>query len=445
MDLSAIRRIFAKIPSGTLYVGFSGGADSTALLLLARRFENECGYRLKALHFEHGLRGEESRREAENAAAFAEGRGIPFLRIDLHLAPGPDAENRARAARLAEYERIAVTEPGCAFALGHHQDDQVENLLFRLCRGSNVSGLTGLRAETRIGRVRILRPLLTLSREEIEAFLRDEGVQTWNSDSSNQDCRFRRNLLRNRILPDLCAGIPGSRTGLRRAAEVLAEDADFLERSAESAWSSGGADTAAFWTELHPALVPRVLRIGFREKCGADAIPSPDAAARFREVLAERREETICFSECCAVSVAGGQVRFFRREAPAEGLPPLLWDWRSVPSVRRGGWEFFAEVLESHEVSRASLEEAFFDLEAFPSAVVLRDVLPGDRLIPFGRTAPGKLKKLRIDRGVPASEGSVVLVTPEGTICWAPGVRHSAFSPVREGGRILHFFRRPLP
>ena len=90
MNLEICGKLFKSFRGGTLYAGFSGGADSTAVLLAARLYRERIGFRLTAVHFDHGLRGEESRGEARDAARFAAAHGIEFRLVELHLAPGPN-------------------------------------------------------------------------------------------------------------------------------------------------------------------------------------------------------------------------------------------------------------------------------------------------------------------------------------------------------------------
>ena len=138
-------RILQKWRGRELFVGFSGGADSTAALLFTVDAAAELDIKVTAVHFDHGLRGAESAAEAEAAREFAAKRDIPFRQIDLHLDPeGCDLENRARQARLAVWKQLTADSPGSAVVLGHHADDRVESLFLRLARGSNVSGLISM-------------------------------------------------------------------------------------------------------------------------------------------------------------------------------------------------------------------------------------------------------------------------------------------------------------
>ncbi len=429
MQLDEWTGIFAPFAGFRLLVGFSGGADSTAALLAAEAAAKRFGCALFAVHFEHGLRGAESVREAEAAEAFAVSRGIPFRLIRLELALGANQEARARAARLAAYRELAgETATPTAVVLGHHYDDRVENLVLRLLRGSNATGLTGLRPVTRLDGLTIVRPLARASRNEIEAFLRGAGVHSWQTDSSNLTDDYLRNYLRNQVLPSLYERHPPGQKGVRRSLEALTQDADFLEKSADEQFAAirGQNETpAAFWRELHPALLPRVLR-RYLGEIPAGALVKRFAAGvkrgRGRLELGDGR--TIRFSEEAVTLLRKREVK------------RVTWRWREEEEPR-----FRCDYPE--EAGKAELWEAFFDADQLPEVLVIDGAHPGDRMIPFGRTNPESLKKLRIDRKV--TEMPPVLRTLEGEIIWAPGIRHSALVTVTEATRrIVRFVFKDL-
>lgn len=284
MKLDDCGKLFAPFQHGRLFVGFSGGADSTAALLVARRFQEIFHYRLTAIHFDHGLRGAESAAEAEAAQRFARNCAIEFRLVRLALSPGPGLESRARAARLDVWKELVRENPGSAVILGHHAGDRAENLLLRLARGSNATGLTSMRSRSEVDNVIFLRPLLGFARTEIEEFLHENGISEWARDSSNAENRFRRNLLRNRLLPEFYAKLPGSEAGLRHSLDVLELDAEFLEQEAERRFRELDG-SAAFWRKLHPALLVRVLRLWFRAELGTDLIPPPELVRRLQSEL----------------------------------------------------------------------------------------------------------------------------------------------------------------
>ncbi|UKI31165.1 MAG: tRNA lysidine(34) synthetase TilS [Lentisphaeria bacterium] len=237
------------LPAIIFSSAFSGGADSTVALLACLHARNRFGCPVTAIHFEHGLRGEESRQDAAAARDFAENSDVPFREIPLGLSPGPGLEERARAERLAVWRQLVTEIPEAVVVLGHHADDAVETLFLRLARGANVSGLVGMRPVSRLDGMTILRPLLAFARAEIEAYLRARDIQ-WRTDSSNQENTFSRNALRNIILPEFRRRIPGSSAGLLHSSNPSGRMPNFWKRQpgkgsppsperAKPRWSSG--------------------------------------------------------------------------------------------------------------------------------------------------------------------------------------------------------------
>ncbi len=433
MNLDICTKLFEPFANGTLYAGFSGGADSTAALLAARRFRDRSGCRLVAIHFDHGLRGAESAREAEAAGRFAAEHDVEFRCILLKLEPGPNLEARARNARLEWWRKLAGERSDAAVVLGHHADDRAENLMLRLARGSNVSGLIALRERSVVAGVTVLRPLLRFRRAEIEAFLRASGIERWAEDSSNSDDRFARNGLRNRILPDFYALTPGSETGLFRSLDALEDDAEFLDQEAERRFRSIGGQSVMplkFWQEQPAALRIRLLRRFLTEQSGRDLIPNRGLVERLTELRDTNSAQWIPLDAHHSLRLRSGELSLMpypRRPEPER--KPQLWDWRRKPVILWNGCCFTAEKVSSP--AAVTLREALFDAEKLPCPLLIDLRQTGDRLIPFGETAPKSLKKLRIDRKIPAETLLPVLRAPgEPLLVWAPGIRHGATAPV---------------
>ena len=449
MDLDICVKLFAPFASGTLYAGFSGGADSTAALLAALHFRERSGCRLIAVHFDHGLRGEESQREACEAEQFAAARQIEFRCIRLKLSAGPNLEAAAREARLAYWRTVAADRSDTAVVLGHHADDRAENLLLRLARGANASGLTALRERSVVDGVTFLRPLLRFRRAGIEEFLNAAGIDRWANDSSNADERYARNALRHTILPAFRALSSGSEAGLFHSLDALEADAEFLEAAAEEQFRRIAGETVTpldFWRKQPPALLIRLLRRFVATQSGRDYIPNRRLLERFtalpEKCVVSRR---IPLDANRSLRIRGNTLAL---ELPSSGAAagetepgPTIWDWRTKPETHRGKFRFSAEALTAPRAM--ALHEAMFDADALPCPLLIDRRRPGDRLIPFGETAPKSLKKLRIDRKLPAETALPVVRSSDGRIVWAPGIRHTAAAPVTPAtAAIVHLAMR---
>ncbi|MDP5209307.1 tRNA lysidine(34) synthetase TilS [Microbulbifer sp. 2205BS26-8] len=207
---------------GQLWVGFSGGLDSTVLLHLLA----SCQIPVRALHVHHGLSANADR-WLSHCQEFACHLSVPFTAVQIHVATGKGGlEQRARRARYRAFAQ--VMSEGDQILLGHHGDDQAETFLLRLMRGAGVLGLAGIAESRFLGEGRsLLRPLLGASRVELAAWAGDHGL-TWIDDESNADESLDRNYLRHSVLPLLSARWP-ARQRVMRAVENLRESAELLQ------------------------------------------------------------------------------------------------------------------------------------------------------------------------------------------------------------------------
>lgn len=429
MNLELCGKLFESFRNGTLYVGFSGGADSTAALLAAKHFQERIGFHLTAVHFDHGLRGEESCREARDAARFAASHKIEFRLVELNLAHGANLEARARSARLSVWKQLAGNRHNTAVILGHHADDRAETLLLRLLRGSNTSGLVPLQERSRMEGVTFLRPLLRFRHNEIETFLRENGIFRWSIDSSNADESMARNALRHRILPALYHLTGGGECGIFRSLDALADDAAFLEAEADRRWNEIAGTTEIpfrFWRSQPPAMRVRLLRRFLSAESDRDFVPNRNFLNRFEEMLSSPSPELRRLPVDAERTLAlRNESVFFLHSVPME---PSVWRWRKHPKTEWNGYSLSVEPVSAP--IPITLYEALFDSDKLPDELILDRRRNGDRIVPFGESHSKSLKKLRCDRRIPSDSPLPVVRTNGGTILWAPGIRHSKYALV---------------
>jgi tRNA(Ile)-lysidine synthase len=239
-------------PGERLLVAVSGGPDSTALLSILRDLVPTFAFNLRVAHFDHGWR-EDSALDARFVSELATRWGYRAIvgQAPLNL---PRTEDAARTARYAFFREAAAAENCAAIVLGHTQDDQVETILLHLLRGSGAHGLAGMRHRS----ADLARPLLDVTRADIELYLRDHNL-TARQDPSNEQLEFTRNRLRHVLLPALDAFDPAARRLLARTAELLAEDDRELEEQARQLSPDLIDDRAAF-RALPVALQRRLIR-----------------------------------------------------------------------------------------------------------------------------------------------------------------------------------------
>ncbi len=201
--LDYIRRNRLFSPGDRVIVALSGGADSVCLLVVLNELKEVLGLELKAVHVHHGLRGKEADRDSDYAGKLSETLGVPFacVRVDAALYArehGMSVEEAGRHLRYQIFEKELLGFSGTKIAVAHHRDDQAETILYNLFRGTGLKGLGGMRPV----RDKIVRPLLSVGREEILAYLAEKGI-SYCEDSTNAQTDYVRNRIRSRILPEI--------------------------------------------------------------------------------------------------------------------------------------------------------------------------------------------------------------------------------------------------
>ncbi|MDO4266169.1 MAG: tRNA lysidine(34) synthetase TilS [Eubacteriales bacterium] len=258
--LAYIRRQDLIRTGDIVVTAFSGGADSMALLGVLHELTGLLGIRLCAAHVNHGLRGEEAKRDELFCRETAERMEIPFHAVSVDVASrvrerGFSTEEAARELRyeaLAEIRNQYLADAGGAervlIAAAHHADDQAETVLLNLLRGTGLRGLSGMAP----CRGNLIRPLLCVSHEEILTWLSGKQL-SYVTDSTNLSDDYTRNFLRNRILPELSGRVNAraadhiqSAAAICRAADdyLRSEAAEFLNEQLSGTQETGEREIA---------------------------------------------------------------------------------------------------------------------------------------------------------------------------------------------------------
>lgn len=399
-------------------VALSGGIDSIVLLDVVRAIAPRLGVRLDALHIDHGLSPNASRWERFCRLHCAR-RLIPFASVRVAVAgEGANIEAHARAARYAAFAR----HPSGAVLLAHNQDDQAETVLLQLVRGAGVRGLGAMPVSRRLrlaeagaAQPLLLRPLLGISRREIERYAARKRL-SWVEDETNRDERFARNFVRARVLPLLEQRFPGCRAAIARSGAHLADAARLLERLADiDAAGAIEADrlSVARLRALGSDRAANVLRMFLRCR----GVPPPSSAL-LRATLAQL---------CSARSDAKPQIRLgayvlrrFRDRIelcrdPAVDERAAVLPWTGQPRMVLGGTSaLHVRSARGRGVSRAKLAGG---------TVTVRLRQGGERMQLDPRRPRRTLKNLLQEAGVPPwARASMPLVFRDEELVWAPGI-----------------------
>ena len=250
----------------SVLVGLSGGADSTCLLLSMKALSSKYGFKLYAVHINHMIRGKEADRDEEfsrnlclknDVAFFCERVDVPSLSKEM----GTSLELCAREQRYQIFSKICKAHGIKHVATAHNSCDNAETIIFNLARGSGSKGLCGIPAKRTLeDGVFVIRPLIYISRSEIEAYL-EEHNQDFVTDSTNLESDYTRNYIRNEILPHLRKINPSLEEALHRSARLHSEDEECLMMLA----NEKKTDDIMCLSALPKAILSRVLRLVFSD------------------------------------------------------------------------------------------------------------------------------------------------------------------------------------
>ena len=374
--LEFIRRYGLISPGDRVICAVSGGADSVALLFAMYLLRERLDITLEAAHFNHRLRGEESDADEAFVKELCGRYDIP-----LHLGSGrilPGKKGLEAAAREARYAFLRSL-PG-KIATAHTADDNAETVLLHLVRGTGLKGLGGISPMNG----NVIRPMLTITRREVEAFL-SEYALPHREDSTNATDLFLRNRIRRNVMPLLLQENPSLAENLSDMALGLREDEDYLSRMAGETLPG-----VAALREMHPALRARALERFLKE----NGVSEPEK--RHIALL----EQLVFSDKPSARADLPGGITVTRR------YDTLVVLGEAQPLSER--------VLEgSLELPELGLRVVCAEADTIVNTpdtftvvpegrIVVRSRLPGDRIRLSGGTK--SLKKLFIDRKIPASE-----------------------------------------
>lgn len=437
-----------------LLVAVSGGSDSVALLHVLYNLQHELGLHLEVAHLEHGMRGEESKDDARFVRGLAERLNLPVHVKEVSVPRLRSQAGRGNLEELARRERygflaeVARQRNLDKIATAHTQDDQAETVLMWLLRGSGRKGLGGMApiqginlagADSSKG-MKIIRPLLGVSKQELLRLLDERGVE-YRLDRSNEDTVFLRNWIRFELMPRLKErfdlGVPSR---LAQTAEVLRDEETLLITLAQKELEGMQAKTALSrerFMRQPKAMQRRMLRLWIEQARGHLRSLDFDHVEALLGVIADGPPQS-------RLSIPGGWelIREYEtlRLAKAAGKSkprcyayPLVIDGELA--LREAGMTIDCQRLSSPPAELPKDHwEAVFDRTALTEPLVVRNFRRGDRFRPLGMAGHKKVKELFIEKKAPLPARALLpLLVMGGEVLWLPGYGRSEIGRVGPG------------
>lgn len=432
-------------PGMRLLVGFSGGADSTALLQFLWEYGREHEISVSAVHVNHGIRGAEALRDQEFCRQFCAQRGIPLEVIcedvpKIAKRQGISEEEAGRKVRYDIFEKYLAEGTANRIALAHHQNDQAETMLFRLMRGTGLRGLRGMEPV----RTDYIRPFLCVTRREIEEWLLKKGI-SWVEDGTNQELEYTRNQIRHLVLSPMEQIRPGTAVRMAETAEQLLEIEDFMNQELAVALERSVIFEEGRYKirlkpfgKLHPALqkmmIMRCLERLKGDLHGLEAVHAGQVCGLARGRMGSR------------IMLPGGIYAVLQYEeiilkqgyGPEKTEEQVCCEPPGEYAFLGTTFSFSLEDREKNEEIPVNRYTKWFDYDKIRQGLVLRTRRQGDYL-ENGRGSHKKLKDYLIDCKIPREERDGYILLADGShIIWVVGMRISeAYKVTEQTRRVL--------
>lgn len=408
-------------PNDKVIVGLSGGADSVALLLVLRELGADC----VAAHCNFHLRGDESNRDEIFCHQLASRLNIPIYIKEFDVSThrqvtGESVEMACRTLRYDWWRDLLDDGSGTLIAVGHHREDNIETFFLNLLRGSGLKGLKGMLPKNG----NIIRPLLDVTRQEIEEYLRGENTG-FITDSSNLEDSYKRNRLRLNIIPHIEEEFPGAADMIIRSMGHLRNNyllyQDYIRLLREKYTDSEGRINLAQVVNESPEPETAVLEL----------------IRPFSLNSTHARDITAALS-----SGSPGGKRFGDCLLDRGLLYPPSEDMEQIPALDISfiSPESFKEIIETGKTDKDTL---YLDADATdPYAMTVREWRNGDRIAPFGMKGSRLVSDILSDAKLTTREKKGVrIVEAEGRIVWVAGLRTSRHFPVTPSTRKVAVIR----
>lgn len=461
-----------------LIAAVSGGADSVCLLLVLSELKKQMGFELEAIHVEHGIRGEESKKDAAFVENLCASLLVPcqVVHVDVPAFCKKQGIGEEEAARILRYDAFSeyASLRGGKVVLAHHMEDQAETVLFQLLRGSSLAGMCGIGPSRKDEKgVVYLRPLLNIRRSEIEVYLKSLG-QDYCTDSTNLTTEYHRNYIRKEILPRLAEINSAAVPHISRTAAHLTEVRDFMQeetkrailqlvRYDENTSYSLRLDMLGF-AKLHVALQKEVVYELISQVAGSKKDITSTHVQEVLSLLSSQSGKRVILPYSLVVSRSFDTLIFEKKtketriqgnseEVATSGKEQKLliseelmehWKANGLPitlPLSENGEGLTIKVFpysgNEEEIPKKSCTK-WFDYDKIKSGFCIRNRENGDFLINDIQGHHKKLKSYFIDEKIPLKERDTMwLLAQDSLVLWLVGGRISEHVKVSENTKTV--------
>lgn len=409
---NAIESYSMPVRSRRVVVALSGGADSMALLYVLNSLKADYAIILEACHVNHGIRGETADRDERFVCSVCEKLGIKLhlLRSDvpaLAKEKGIGLEECGRQVRYGFFESLG----DCLIATAHTLSDRCETLLLNEIRGTSLKGLCSIPAV----RGNIIRPLIDCTRDDIEAYCAENGIE-FVTDETNFDSVYSRNRIRLNVIPEFKKINPSFEKAAARLIATANEDESYFEEVTHSAVLQAKNENgynAAFINELHPAVRKRVLTDIIRKATGIT--PELVHLKLVESILEGGKTEIIGNTVIC---VKDGVVYI---NPPEDDMGEWEYDFSRLSATLPFG-KVEAEIFNKNDLPpKHIVHNKVLDCDSIVGRCVVRNRRAGDKMRLAGSSCTKTLKKLFNEKHL-GGRNNLLILADELGILWVQGL-----------------------
>ena len=450
-----------------IIIGVSGGADSVCLLFALNDLREELGFTFEVVHVNHGLRGEAANQDQEFVKELCDKLGVPCHIYSVNVkaltkVEKCSIEEAGRMLRRKVFEEVIQETGSNKVALAHHQNDNAETLLMNLARGSGMRGVSGMKPVNG----KTIRPLLCVTRVEIEAFLRERKL-SFRVDETNKEIHFTRNRIRNVVVPSLEKVNPEAVPHMNEAMAHLREVEEFVESKVEEEFirlvQRHGSCSCSIQVDglisqpsmIQKAIVKRTIEKVAGEKKDISRVHVEQVLALFEKPVGKRvnlpydivgikDDQKVILARKDALENPMSLHRQKNSDGTFDGVVP--WEEKEVVKIRVPGITKVPPIhitvecrwIEGEECASYKPQDLTYtkaiDYDIIKGGLFLRTRAPGDRITVDKKGSQQKLKSYFINEKIPqAMREHIPLLVDEEEVIWVIGHRMNMKYQIKDG------------
>lgn len=415
-------------PEKTFLIGFSGGCDSLCLIDILKGLSIKYGFKIVALHLNHNWRGEESLLEEKNCQKYCQDNDIEFISEKLGE-NSQKTENFAREARYSFFIKQAKKYNDSIVFTAHTQSDNAETLIYRIIKGTGIKGLQGILPKRNKEGVAFYRPLLSLTRSQIEDYCNSKGLVA-NTDSSNFDINYKRNFIRHKIMPlfnEINFHAEKSIVSLAKLAISQTNIVDeYISTILKDIYSDGKIFTQKFKNLSEDVMRQIIYEACLKYHLDYDRKKVANILTFLKSNFTSKTGSTYSLTNDLWVFANSEYIYLINKTKAQRNNNEIHITKEGEYSIAGTDWAFSLSKYTGEEVCKFPSENAlcaYINLEDAGIDLTIRTRREGDFITPFGMSGKMKLKKYLNDKKVPLHKRDELILLAKGSeVLWVSQV-----------------------